>query len=211
MAASPRALSRATCTMRAPMPASFSAATCPMPEVAPVITTVFPRMVALAFLREEQCSKQVWKLCGLQTQPPHGSRGLRVNAQTTSFPDHPAAAFRLLKFMIGKHSCQGILIFAWSMAMVALAMGPVHALIQQHSQQSQSRAVKVQMHNVIYRFTDTVSVHIRSLGGDLTPTTGEFPVFEDKNSFTLHLTAAEIAISSKSLADVLNSYVFARR
>ncbi len=96
------------------------------------------------------------------------------------------------------------------MAMVALAMDPVHALIQQHSQQSQSRAVKVQMHNVVYHFNDVVSVHIRSLAGELAPAGTEVPFFDDKNSFTLHLTAAEIAMSSKSLADVLNLHVFAR-
>jgi hypothetical protein len=113
--------------------------------------------------------------------------------------------------MMVKRSFQKILFLPWSLAIMALAIDPVDALVQEHSQQSQSRAVKVQMHNVIYRFNDSVSVHIRSLAGELAPTSGDLPVFEDKNSFTLHLTAAEIAISSKSLADVLNSYVFARR
>ncbi len=35
--------------MRAPIPASFSDATCPMPEVAPVITTTFPCIFTLTF------------------------------------------------------------------------------------------------------------------------------------------------------------------
>jgi hypothetical protein len=39
---SPRDLSLATRTIRAPISASFSAATSPMPEVPPVTTTVFP-------------------------------------------------------------------------------------------------------------------------------------------------------------------------
>jgi hypothetical protein len=82
---------------------------------------------------------------------------------------------------------------------------------QQRTQQPDNRAVKVQMHNVIYRFTDEVSVRIRSLAGELVPTDGDLPVFEDKHSFTMHLKAAEIAISSKSLANVLNSHVFAKR
>src|SRR5579864_2011089 len=42
IAACPRSRSRATCTIRAPMAASFSAATCPMPDVAPVMTTTLP-------------------------------------------------------------------------------------------------------------------------------------------------------------------------
>ena len=102
--------------------------------------------------------------------------------------------------MIASRSIKTVLLLAWSLALTG----------QQHTEQQQNRAVKVQMHNVIYRFTDTVFVHIRSLGGDLTPTTGEFPVFEDRNSFTLHISAAEMAISTRSLANVLNSHVFAR-
>src|SRR5215475_14131427 len=44
--ASPRARSRATSTRRAPICASRSAATWPIPDVAPVMTTVLPRMEA---------------------------------------------------------------------------------------------------------------------------------------------------------------------
>ena len=71
-------------------------------------------------------------------------------------------------------------------------------------------SVEVQMRNVMYHFTDAVSVHIRRLHGQLVPT-GEFPIFDDKNSFSLQIRAAEIAISPESLANVLNSYVFARQ
>ena len=98
--------------------------------------------------------------------------------------------------MTVNRSLQTVLFLAWSLTLVA--------------QQPQNRAVKVQMHNVIYRFTDTVSVHIRSLAGELAPTSGDLPVFEDKNSFTMHITAAEMAINTRSLANVLNSHVFAR-
>jgi hypothetical protein len=38
----------------------------------------------------------------------------------------------------------------------------------------------------------------------------EFPVFDDKDSFNLRISTAEIAIDSSNLANVLNSYVFAR-
>ncbi len=102
--------------------------------------------------------------------------------------------------MIVGRTLQTILFLASALALTA----------QQHTQQPQNRAVKVQMHNVIYRFNDAVSVHIRGLAGELVPTGGDLPVFEDKNSFTMHLAAAEIAISSRSLATVLNSQVFAR-
>ena len=45
-AASPRSLFRATTTMRAPILASVCAATSPIPDVAPVMTTVLPFMLA---------------------------------------------------------------------------------------------------------------------------------------------------------------------
>src|ERR1039457_2952921 len=48
-AASPRVRSRATNTRRAPMAASFSAATWPIPDVAPVITTTRPCMSGIAW------------------------------------------------------------------------------------------------------------------------------------------------------------------
>ncbi len=73
-----------------------------------------------------------------------------------------------------------------------------------------SRAVEVQMRNVMYHFTDKVGVSIRALRGQVAPTTGDMPVFDDKNSFTLNIASAEIAITPESLANVLNSYVFVK-
>src|SRR6266496_1277474 len=54
-------------------------------------------------------------------------------------------------------------------------------------------AVEVQMRNVMYHFTDTIAVHILSLHGQLVPTKGDLPVFDDKESFTLQIASAEIA------------------
>jgi hypothetical protein len=48
----PRLLSRATKIMRAPILASVSAVTSPIPDVPPVITTVLPLMSALVCLRD---------------------------------------------------------------------------------------------------------------------------------------------------------------
>ena len=70
-------------------------------------------------------------------------------------------------------------------------------------------AVQVQMHNVMYHYTDNVVVHLRDVAGALVPTTaGQMPIFDDKKSFTLQITAAEIAIDPQSLANVLNSNAF---
>jgi hypothetical protein len=71
--------------------------------------------------------------------------------------------------------------------------------------------VQTQMRNVTYHFSDTVAVEIKSLNGELVPLgKNEFPIFDDKDSFNLRISTAEIAIDSSNLANVLNTYVFAR-
>jgi hypothetical protein len=75
----------------------------------------------------------------------------------------------------------------------------------------QEGAVQAQMRNVMFHLSETVVVEIRSLDGELVPLgKNEFPVFDDKESFNLRINTAEIAIDSSNLANVLNSYVFAR-
>jgi hypothetical protein len=70
-------------------------------------------------------------------------------------------------------------------------------------------AVQVQMHNVMYHYTDGISVHLRDVGGKVVPTTaGQMPIFDDKKSFTIEIAAAEIAMTPQSLANILNSNVF---
>jgi len=74
----------------------------------------------------------------------------------------------------------------------------------------QEDAVKTQMNNVTFHLSETVAVEIKTLNGTLVPLgKNEFPAFDDKNSFNLSITSAEIAIDSSNLANVLNSYVFA--
>jgi hypothetical protein len=76
---------------------------------------------------------------------------------------------------------------------------------------NQEGAVQAQMRNVAFRFSDNVAVEIKSLSGVLVPLgKNEFPNFDDKDSFNLRVSAAEIAMESSDLANVLNSYVFAR-
>jgi hypothetical protein len=71
--------------------------------------------------------------------------------------------------------------------------------------------VQAQMRNVVFRFTDNVAVHIKTMNGALLPAGGnDIPVFDDKSSFILRLDAAEITITPQDLGNVLNSYVFAR-
>src|SRR5579864_3153146 len=74
----------------------------------------------------------------------------------------------------------------------------------------QEGMVQTQMSNVTFHLSESVAVEIKSMNGELVPLgKNEFPVFDDKNSFNLRISAAEIAIDSSNLANVLNSYVFA--
>jgi hypothetical protein len=68
--------------------------------------------------------------------------------------------------------------------------------------------VQIAMRNVIYHYTEPIAVHVVRLQGELLPTKSEeVVVFDDKNSFTLALASAEIAISCDALAQVLNQNV----
>jgi hypothetical protein len=98
------------------------------------------------------------------------------------------------------------------LGLLALLCVPERSSAQETAAPEKSdHAVRAQMHNVKYRFSDTVSVQINSLNGSLVPVgDNEFPVFDDKNSFKIRIDAAEIAISPADLANLLNSYVFAR-
>jgi hypothetical protein len=72
-------------------------------------------------------------------------------------------------------------------------------------------AVQTQMNNVMFHYTESATAHIRTLNGELLPNKGnEFPVFDNKDSFRLRVSYAEIAIGAADLATIFNSYVFAK-
>lgn len=98
-----------------------------------------------------------------------------------------------------------------ALCIVACILIPFTLRAQTQSAASDQKArVKVQMHNVIYHFSDSVVVHIVTLNGDVVPTgENKLPVFDDKKSFDIEISSGEIAINTESLANVLNSYVFA--
>lgn len=95
--------------------------------------------------------------------------------------------------------------FAIAITASAQQQGSVDA----HRSEANNGAVQTQMHNVMYHYADNVVVHLRDVIGSLVPTkAGQMPIFDDKKSFTLQITAAEIAIDPQSLANVLNANVF---
>ena len=71
-------------------------------------------------------------------------------------------------------------------------------------------APSIKVRNVELHVTDPIALEIRALEGRIVSNRrGEPPVFDDKRSFTLRIESAEIAMTSRSLTDLLNTWVFA--
>ncbi len=106
------------------------------------------------------------------------------------------------------------LVFLISLALFVLLCGAAPGTVASQNSPTNDKAegtVQTQMRNVTYHFSETVVVEIKWLNGELVPLgKNEFPIFDDKDSFNLRISTAEIAIDSSNLANVLNSYVFAR-
>jgi hypothetical protein len=103
--------------------------------------------------------------------------------------------------------------FAWCVFLAfAVMYAPKIAAAQgAAAPEKPDHAVRTQMHNVKYRFSDKVAVQINFLNGALIPVgNNDLPIFDDRNSFKIHIDAAEIAISATDLANLLNFYVFVR-
>ena len=100
----------------------------------------------------------------------------------------------------------------WALCIVAWILIPGAVTAQNKPAANNEKAgVKVQMRNVMYHFSDSVTVHIITLNGEVVPVgNNKFPIFDDTKSFNIEISSAKIAISTSSLANVLNSYVFAR-
>jgi len=109
------------------------------------------------------------------------------------------------------HISQPLLI---SLALVVLLWATTPGIVTSQNpptNDNQEGTVETQMRNVTFRFSDSVAVEIKSLNGVLAPFgKNEFPNFDDKDSFKLRISTAEIAMDSRDLANVLNSYVFQR-
>jgi len=74
----------------------------------------------------------------------------------------------------------------------------------------ESRDVQAQLKGVNFRIDPQLVLEIRHLRGALQPTQeGKPPWFDDPNSFTLKINAAEIAMTPASLAALMNHFLFA--
>ena len=128
-------------------------------------------------------------------------------ASFSTAADHPIESFRFQETMLRLLNRNSVITGAWIFMAALLAF----AARQESPQQDQGKAVQVQMRNVMYHYADNIAVHIRRLAGELVPVKGDLPIFDDKNSFTLHVNQAEMAITPDAMANVLNQYVFASK
>jgi hypothetical protein len=81
----------------------------------------------------------------------------------------------------------------------------------QNTTEASSRAVKAEMHNVLFHMTDRSAALLENVSGELRPTgKNELIVFDDKTSFDMHVTDGTMSITPRALATVMNEYVFAR-
>ncbi len=65
------------------------------------------------------------------------------------------------------------------------------------------------MKNVHFSVADGIVLRIRHLRGEMRSKRGGAIVFDDKTSFVLRLTSAEVGLTSEHLSNLMNRYVFA--
>lgn len=66
------------------------------------------------------------------------------------------------------------------------------------------------MKNVQYHLTDKIVVHITILNGKLVPKPDQTVVFDNKQSFSIAVDSAKVSLSTSSLTNDLNDFVFAK-
>jgi len=95
-----------------------------------------------------------------------------------------------------------------SITIIALSLSVYRGRSQEAAEPSVP--IEVQMRNVNLHLDQFIILEIRSLRGQMVPSSGSRPVtLDDVNSFVTRIDSAEIAFSAKSLSDLLNRYVFA--
>jgi hypothetical protein len=74
-----------------------------------------------------------------------------------------------------------------------------------------SHAVKTEMRNVLFHLTDKAAAHLETLSGELIPTgKNQMLLMDDKTSFSVRVANGKISITTDALAEIMNSYVFAK-
>jgi hypothetical protein len=76
---------------------------------------------------------------------------------------------------------------------------------------SSGAITQVSMRNVNFYVTPKAALRIRHLRGEMRPLHGDAVVFDDKNSFVIRMSYAEIGLTGSDLSSLLNDVVFAYR
>ena len=76
---------------------------------------------------------------------------------------------------------------------------------------SQGVATQVAMRNVNFYVTRDAALRIRNLRGEMRSLRGGPVVFDDKNSFVIHLSSAEVGLNGTDLSNIMNGVVFSYR
>jgi hypothetical protein len=94
---------------------------------------------------------------------------------------------------------------SWRALLLMMTCGAVRSAAQ-----SPIGPVETLMRHVNFHVDSSVVLQIETLRGTLIPGTGSTPVvFDDPKSFTLAIDSAVITLTTSSLSDLLNRYVFA--
>jgi hypothetical protein len=96
-----------------------------------------------------------------------------------------------------------------TLLLFTLLPGPA-ARQERTGQSTDAFTVQAQMRHTDYHVDSSIVLRIDFLRGELQPTSPEHaPYFDDKNSFTLVIDSARIAMSPHALGELLNRYTFA--
>jgi hypothetical protein len=95
------------------------------------------------------------------------------------------------------------------------SMATARQVTARHNPQSPSSAqtaldtvTRVRMQNVDFYVDPQIPLNIRRLNGTMRARNGGAVVFDDKNSFIIHLDDAEVGLTPPALSQLLNKYVF---
>jgi hypothetical protein len=74
-----------------------------------------------------------------------------------------------------------------------------------------ARPIKTEMRNVLFHLTDGGAARLETLSGEVLPTgKNQMPIFDDKTTFSVRVINGTMSITTDALADIMNTYVFAK-
>ena len=97
--------------------------------------------------------------------------------------------------------------FGWSELPADSTLRPAHTRLAEADERD--TVTQVSMHDVNFYLMPNAALRIRSLRGTMRSLKGGPVVFDEKNSFIIHLTYAEIGLNGTDITTLMNKYIFA--